>query len=70
MSTEALDRSSIWADEAVLLLIRIKADEQIIQQLDIGSEKADLREDGLTMDHPVIFSSKKIGNIDSLLGRN
>ena len=42
MSTEALDRSSIWADEAVLLLIRIKADEKIIQQLAIGSEKADL----------------------------
>ena len=38
MSTEAVERSFIWADEAVVLLIRILADEKIFQQLDICSK--------------------------------
>ena len=38
MSTEAVERSLIWADEAVVLLIRILADEKILQQLDICSK--------------------------------
>ena len=34
MSTEAIDRGSTWADEEILLLISIWADEKIQQQLD------------------------------------
>jgi len=49
MSTEAVERSSIWTDAAVLPLIRILADEKILQQFDLCSKKADLREDGQTM---------------------
>ena len=42
MSMEAAERSSIWADEAVILLIRIWTDEKIQRQLDIWSKKTDL----------------------------
>ena len=46
MCTEAFERSSICADEAVLLLIGIWADEKILRLLDISSKKADQGEDG------------------------
>ena len=41
MNKEAVERT----DKAVLLLIGIWADEKILQQLDICSQKTDLRED-------------------------
>ena len=53
MSTEAVERTSIWDDEAVLLL-RVLVDEKIIQQLDICSKKTDL-EDGKTMCKSLYF---------------
>ena len=68
MSTEAVERTSIWADEAVLLL-RILVDEKILQQLDICSKKRIYEKMAKLWIHPFIFSSKKVGDIDSLLGR-
>jgi len=68
MSTEAVERTSIWADEAVLLL-RILVDEKILQQLDICSKKRIYEKMAKLWIHPFIFSIKKVGDIDSLLGR-
>ena len=49
MNTKAVERTSNWAYEAVVLLIRVLVDEKILQQLDICSKKTDLG-DGKTMD--------------------
>ena len=55
MSTEAVERTPILANEAVLLLMRILAEEKILQQLDICSNKTDLGEDGNTVDTSLYF---------------
>ena len=69
MSTEAVERSSIWADEAVLLLIKIWADEKIQWQLDIYSKSSICDKMAKLWLHQFTFPSKKIEDSNSLSGR-
>ena len=66
MNTEAVERSLIWADEAVLQMIRIWVGEKIQQQLDICSKRPIYEKMGKQWLHPFIFSSKKVKDSNSL----
>ena len=60
MSTEAVERSSILGDEAVLRLIRVLTDEKVQQQLDVCSQRAIYEKMAKLWLHPFIFSGKKV----------
>ena len=69
MNKEAAEKCSVWTDEAVLLLTRLWADEKVLQQLDICSKRPIYKKMTNPWIHPFIFSSKKVGDTDSLFER-
>ena len=69
MNMEAVGRSPLWADEAVLRLMRNWADEKIQQQLDICSKRPINDKMVKLWLYPLIFSSKKVEDSNSLCVR-
>ena len=60
VSTEAIERSSIWVDESALRLIKPQAYEKTQQQLDACRHRAVYEKMAKLWLLPFIFSSKKV----------
>ena len=69
MGTDTFEGSSIWADEAVLRLIRIWVDKNIQQQLDICSQRPIYKKMAKLWLHPFILVSMKVEDSYSLSER-
>ena len=68
MNKEAVERSSMWTDKAVLFLIGIWADEEILQQWIFAQKRPICEKTAELWIHPFIFPNRKVGDIDCLEG--